>query len=115
MSQPILVTGCTGFIGANFVRQFKAQFPDREIIGIDDFSSGRRDALDQTITFYEGSILDEPLLTKLFSTHKPEYVFHFAAMPRVSLPLITQQRRPQQIFLARSRFLTKPAKMEPSG
>jgi nucleoside-diphosphate-sugar epimerase len=85
MSQSILVTGCAGFIGANFVRQFKQQFPDTQIIGIDDFSSGRRDALERSITFYEGSILDEQLLSKIFSTHKPEYVFHFAAMPRVSL------------------------------
>jgi len=85
MSQSILVTGCAGFIGANFVRQFKEQFPDTQIVGIDDFSSGRRDALSSDITFYEGSILDEQLLKKIFSEHKPEYVFHFAAMPRVSL------------------------------
>lgn len=85
MSQTILVTGCAGFIGANFVRQFKEQFSGSVVIGIDDFSSGRRDALDPTITFYEGTILDQNLLGKIFSEHAPEYVFHFAAMPRVSL------------------------------
>ena len=80
----ILVTGVAGFIGANFAQQFKEQFRDAEIIGIDDFSSGRRDALIPGITFYEGSITDTALLEKIFSTHKPEYVFHFAATPRVS-------------------------------
>jgi len=80
----ILVTGCAGFIGSNFVRQFREEFPKARIIGIDDFSTGRREALDKTIKFYEGSILDESLLEKIFSRHKPEYVFHFAALPRVS-------------------------------
>lgn len=80
----ILVTGCAGFIGSNFVREFKKNFPKTKIIGLDDFSTGRKDALDSSITFYHGSILDEKLVKKLFSTHKPEYVFHFAALAKVS-------------------------------
>lgn len=80
----ILVTGCAGFIGSNFVRQFKKKYAKTEIIGIDDFSTGRKDAVESTITFYRGSILDAKLLEKIFSLHKPEYVFHFAALPRVS-------------------------------
>lgn len=83
-SKTILVTGCAGFIGSNFVKQFRKKFPKAKVIGIDDFSTGRKDALDPSITFYEGSILDERLLEKIFSKHKPEYVFHFAALPRVS-------------------------------
>lgn len=80
----ILVTGIAGFIGSNFARQFKSQFPESEIIGIDDFSSGRKDALIEDTVFYEGSITDHVLLEKIFATHKPEYIFHFAAIPRVS-------------------------------
>ncbi len=80
----ILVTGCAGFIGANFVREFKKRYPKVKIVGIDDFSTGRRDALDPTITFYEGSITDRKILERIFKRHKPEYIFHFAALPRVS-------------------------------
>lgn len=80
----ILVTGCAGFIGSNFVKKFKELYPKTKIIGIDNFSTGRRAALDKTITFYNGSITDEKLLDKIFSKHKPQYVFHFAALPRVS-------------------------------
>lgn len=80
----ILVTGCAGFIGSNFVKHFKKKFSKVKIIGIDDLSTGRKDALDLTIIFYKGSILDEQLLDKIFSKHKPEYVFHFAALTRVS-------------------------------
>ncbi|MBI3630870.1 MAG: NAD-dependent epimerase/dehydratase family protein [Candidatus Sungbacteria bacterium] len=77
------MTGCAGFIGSNFVRQFRKEFPKINVIGIDDFSTGRKDALDRSIVFYEGSILDDGLLDGIFSRHKPEYVFHFAALPRV--------------------------------
>ena len=86
MSNPkiILVTGCAGFIGGNFVKQFRKKFSKAKIIGIDDFSTGRKDVLNSSIIFYEGSILNEKLLEKIFSKHKPEYVFHFAALPRVS-------------------------------
>jgi len=80
----ILVTGCAGFIGGNFVKQFRNKFPKSTIVGIDDFSTGRKDALESSVIFYKGSILDERLVEKIFSKHKPEYVFHFAALPRVS-------------------------------
>ena len=80
----ILVTGCAGFIGSKFVNAFQKRFPKIEIIGIDDFSTGKREALNSSIIFYEGGITDEKLLRKIFGTHKPEYVFHFAARPRVS-------------------------------
>lgn len=84
-TKTILVTGCAGFIGSNFVTAFKKKFPAIRIVGIDDLSSGRRDALARGITFYEGSITDGPLLDRIFKKHRPEYVFHFAALPRISL------------------------------
>lgn len=84
LKKSILVTGCAGFIGSSFVKGFKSKYPSIEIIGLDDFSTGRKEDVDTSITFYEGSILDEELLDRIFSKHKPEYVFHFAALPRVS-------------------------------
>ena len=83
-NKAILVTGCAGFIGSNFVKKFKKKFPKIIIVGIDDFSTGRRDALSTDIVFYEGSILDSDLLNTVFERHEPEYVFHFAALPRIS-------------------------------
>ena len=80
----ILVTGCAGFIGGNFVRKFRKDFPETEVVGIDNFSTGRRDAVHSELVFYEGSILDRKLLETVFEKHRPEFVFHFAALPRVS-------------------------------
>ncbi len=83
-AKSILVTGCAGFIGSNFVNQFRKPFPGVRVVGIDNFSTGRRDRLPQGIIFYEGSITDLKLLDKIFRKHQPEYVFHFAAVPRVA-------------------------------
>ncbi|MSR87869.1 MAG: NAD-dependent epimerase/dehydratase family protein [Candidatus Zambryskibacteria bacterium] len=80
----ILITGVAGFIGSNFATQFRDKFPQAEIVGLDDLSSGRKDAVPKEVILYEGSIVDSVLLEKIFSAHKPEYVFHFAAIPRVS-------------------------------
>lgn len=79
----ILVTGCAGFIGSNFVRTVRRRFLSVRIVGIDNFSTGRRDALDSSIAFYEGSVLDIILLDRIFKKHRPQFVFHFAAVPRV--------------------------------
>ena len=80
----ILVTGSAGFIGSQFVSAFKKRFPKTAIAGIDDFSTGRRDAVNPGISFYEGSVCDTALLERIFKKHRPEYVFHFAAVPRVA-------------------------------
>jgi len=54
------------FIGSNFVKQFKKSFPKTKILGIDDFSTGRKEALERSIIFYHDSILNEKLLGKFF-------------------------------------------------
>ncbi len=80
----ILVTGCAGFIGSNFTNTFRKEYPEAVIVGIDNFSTGRRSAVPSGITFYEGSVTDAKLLEAIFTKHAPEYVFHFAAVPRVT-------------------------------
>jgi nucleoside-diphosphate-sugar epimerase len=82
--QAVLVTGCAGFIGSNFVRQFKARFPAVAVVGLDNLSTGRRDAVAKGIAFYKGSIADAKLVGKIMAKHKPGAVFHFAALPRVA-------------------------------
>ena len=79
----ILVTGSAGFIGGNFVRQFKGLFPNTNVVGLDIVQSKNGEDI-----FYKGSITDSKLLDRVFSKRKPEYVFHFAAIPRVSYSVI---------------------------
>ncbi len=80
----ILVTGVAGFIGSNFTRQYIDRYPNDTVIGIDDFSTGRRSAVDKRIVFYEGDVADLAFVKSIFKKHRPQYVVHFAARPRVS-------------------------------
>jgi nucleoside-diphosphate-sugar epimerase len=79
----ILVTGCAGFIGSRFIEIFHDKYPNVSIVGIDNFSTGKKSLINDSFKFYEISIEDKEKVNNVFSTHKPDFVFHFAAMPRV--------------------------------
>lgn len=75
----ILITGCAGLIGANYIRRCLANGHD--VIGIDDFSGGYADFLpiDPRFTFYEVNLENQADVSHIFEKHRPEIVFHFAA------------------------------------
>lgn len=91
----ILVSGHAGFIGGAFVRQARQRYPEMRIVAIDDFSTGRRDAVTDDAILVEGSIFDQQLVRETFAEYRPETVFHFAARPRISysveFPYLTTQ------------------------
>lgn len=75
----ILITGGAGCIGSNLTRALiKAEVG--KIIVLDDLSAAARWNVPEAseVTFIHGSILDEEILKRVFSS-KPEYVFHLAA------------------------------------
>lgn len=78
-----MVTGSAGFIGGNFVREFKKKFPRTTTVGLDIKKSSAGEDV-----FYRGSVSNARLLKKIFTKHKPEYVFHFAAIPRVTYSVL---------------------------
>ena len=67
----ILVTGCCGFIGANFVRYLLDSDPEIAITNLDVLTyAGNPDNLagvdeDPRYRFVQGDIADRPLVTKL--------------------------------------------------
>lgn len=69
-----LVTGGAGYIGAHVVRAFSGQ--GIEPIVLDDLSSGRAAFVPEGVPFYQGSILDEALLDRVFAEHDIEGVVH---------------------------------------
>ena len=75
------VTGGAGFIGSNMVDRLLSE-PENEVIAYDNFSTGRREFLEDVLkndrfTLIEGDTLD---LDKLTQTMKGcSFVFHFAA------------------------------------
>lgn len=71
-----LVTGGAGYIGTHVVRAFAEQgIPP---VVIDDLSSGHAAFLSEGVPFYEGSILDEALLDRVFAENEVEGVVHVA-------------------------------------
>ena len=72
-----LVTGAAGFIGSHVTDALLDM--GHEVVGLDDLSGGFRENVNAAATFVEGSILDAPLVDRLFAERRFDYVFHLAA------------------------------------
>jgi len=75
-SEMILVIGGAGYIGSHLVKEL---VKEREVIVLDNLSTGHRWAIDESALFIEGNLGNEDDLNKLFSNYKIEAVMHFAA------------------------------------
>ncbi|MDX3883418.1 MAG: dTDP-glucose 4,6-dehydratase [Sphingomonas sp.] len=86
----LLITGGAGFIGANFVRHWRASRPNDGIVVLDALTyAGNRPSLDgvEDIVFVEGDIRDEALVNRLMADHAIDRIVHFAAESHVDRSL----------------------------
>jgi UDP-glucose 4-epimerase len=72
-----LVTGGAGFIGSH-VADYLLKLGHKVVV-LDNLSGGFKKNIPQEAIFVKGSITNQKLLKKLFSTYKFDYVFHLAA------------------------------------
>lgn len=87
----ILVTGCAGFIGSNFVYHYLEKHPDRNIIGLDKLTyAGNLDNLSNLTTeqrkrfkFIKGDIGNKELVEMVFEEYDVDGVINFAAESHV--------------------------------
>jgi len=79
----ILITGVAGLLGNNLSRHLIDK--GHRVVGIDDFSGGYRDLVDPRVHLYECNLIDDKIVTQIFASEKPDYVFHFAAYAAVGL------------------------------
>ncbi|ABE55876.1 UDP-galactose 4-epimerase [Shewanella denitrificans OS217] len=84
----ILVTGGAGYIGTHTVVELLNA--GQEVIIIDNLSNSCLEALKRvetitgkTMSFYQGDILNKPLLQKIFTDNKIDSVIHFAGLKAV--------------------------------
>jgi UDP-glucose 4-epimerase len=78
----VVVTGGAGFIGANLCRALAARTEIREVVALDDLSTGSRANLDAIpVRLIEASILDRAAVDRAFVGS--DAVVHLAARPSV--------------------------------
>ncbi|MEM8695292.1 MAG: dTDP-glucose 4,6-dehydratase [Pseudomonadota bacterium] len=82
----VLITGGAGFIGANFVRHWRAARATEEIVVLDALTyAGNRESLAglDGVELIEGDIRDFDLVRKLLSDRPIDRIVHFAAESHV--------------------------------
>lgn len=85
----VLVTGGAGFIGANFIRYFLAQYPQAKVINLDLLTyAGSLDNLkdlpkNSAYDFIQGDICDAALIATILRKHQIDTIIHFAAESHV--------------------------------
>jgi dTDP-glucose 4,6-dehydratase len=85
----ILVTGGAGFIGSNFVLDWRAAHPNEGVVNLDALTyAGNLENLsglkaDAGHVFVQGDITDRSLVDQLLATHRPRAIVHFAAESHV--------------------------------
>lgn len=75
-----LITGGAGCLGSNLVERYLSQ--GHEILVIDNFVTGSRDVLPDSIdelTVIEGSVSNQTLVNECFTEFQPSHVIHSAA------------------------------------
>jgi UDP-glucose 4-epimerase len=100
-----VVTGGAGYIGSHVVRAFLAA--GRQVVVLDDFSSGHRSFVPENVTLVEGSVVDREAVDRaLLSAGQVGGVVHLAGFKyagvSVQRPLHTYEQNvtAQQVLLA---------------
>ena len=72
----ILITGAAGYIGSHSL--LACREAGREVVALDNLSTGRRDNLPEDVTFKQGNAGDAALIGELVRRHGVTAVIHFA-------------------------------------
>ncbi len=77
----ILVTGGAGYIGSVAVEDLRKK--GEQVVVLDNLSYGHKQAIDENVTFYEGNIGDERIVSLILENHEIEACMHFSAFAYV--------------------------------
>ncbi|MBA3631965.1 MAG: UDP-glucose 4-epimerase GalE [Acidobacteria bacterium] len=77
----ILVTGGAGYIGSVVVEDLRKN--GEQVVVLDNLSYGHRQAVGKNVTFYEGNIGDEKLVSPILKQHEIKACMHFSAFAYV--------------------------------
>lgn len=91
-----LVTGGAGFIGSNFIHLLLSNYPNYNIINIDNLTyAGNKLNLSEienynNYSFEEGDICNKEFISMILSKYQPECIINFAAETHVDNSIINQ-------------------------
>jgi len=88
-NKTILLTGCAGFIGSNFLIYFLDKYPEYNIVNLDlltyagDLANLRECEANTRYKFIKGDICDRELVIRIFDDYSIKGLIHFAAESHV--------------------------------
>ncbi len=82
----ILVTGGAGYIGSHMVKTLVEA--GRDVVVLDDLSTGHEDAVHTKAAFVRGDIRDRDTVLRIVNEHRVEGVVHFAAKIQVGESMV---------------------------
>ena len=74
----ILITGVAGLLGSRLADWIIENKPEYNVVGIDDLSGGFIENIHPNVKFYQLDLVDGAI-NDVFTAHKIDYVYHFAA------------------------------------
>ena len=105
----VLITGVAGLLGSRLA-DWILENTDCTIIGIDDLSGGYIENVDTRVNFYKINLSNDNTLESIFETHKPDYVFHFAAYAAEGLSPFIRQFNYENNLIATTRLINQSIK-----
>ena len=93
MSNTILITGASGFIGSNLAKRIQTTEPDTKVVGLDNMNDyydvrikkARLTELQkfENYTFIKGNLADKELINSIFEQYHPDIVVNLGAQAGV--------------------------------
>jgi UDP-glucose 4-epimerase len=105
----VLITGVAGLLGSRLA-DWILDNTDCTVIGIDDLSGGYIENVDTRVNFYKINLSNDNTLESIFETHKPDYVFHFAAYAAEGLSPFIRQFNYENNLIATTRLINQSIK-----
>lgn len=94
----ILLTGCCGFIGSNFINNVSKNYPDYSWINIDSlrhrgtYCTNRELNFEIDYCFIEGDINNAKLISDIINKHKISHIINFAAETHVDRSIVNPSK-----------------------